>query len=32
MLLAWRIWDQLTLVSTPQPRWEPYRRRARPTA
>lgn len=32
MLLGWRIWDQLTLVSTPQPRWEHYRRRTRPAA
>ncbi len=27
LLLGWRIWDQLTLVVTPHPRWEPYRRR-----
>jgi cellulose synthase/poly-beta-1,6-N-acetylglucosamine synthase-like glycosyltransferase len=27
LLLGWRLWDQLTLVVTPHPRWEPYRRR-----
>ena len=27
LLLGWRLWDQLTLLSTPTPRWEPYRRR-----
>lgn len=27
MLLGWRVWDQLTLMFTPSPRWEPYRRR-----
>jgi cellulose synthase/poly-beta-1,6-N-acetylglucosamine synthase-like glycosyltransferase len=27
MLLGWRLWDQLTLLNTPAPRWEPYRRR-----
>ncbi|MEB3335477.1 MAG: glycosyltransferase [Cyanobacteriota bacterium] len=27
VLLAWRVWDQLTLLITPHPRWEPYRRR-----
>ncbi|MBM5817652.1 MAG: hypothetical protein FJ083_14025 [Cyanobacteria bacterium K_Offshore_surface_m2_239] len=27
LLLGWRIWDQLTLLITPHPRWEPYRRR-----
>lgn len=32
MLLGWRLWDQLTLVTTPQPSWEPYRRRSRPAA
>ena len=32
LLLGWRIWDQLTLITTPQLRWEPYRRRTRPAA
>jgi cellulose synthase/poly-beta-1,6-N-acetylglucosamine synthase-like glycosyltransferase len=27
VLLGWRVWDQLTLLITPSPRWEPYRRR-----
>ena len=27
LLLGWRVWDQLTLLITPNPRWEPYRRR-----
>lgn len=27
LLLGWRLWDQLTLLITPNPRWEPYRRR-----
>lgn len=27
LLLGWRVWDQLTLPITPDPRWEPYRRR-----
>jgi cellulose synthase/poly-beta-1,6-N-acetylglucosamine synthase-like glycosyltransferase len=24
LLLGWRVWDQLTLLVTPHPRWEPY--------
>ncbi|MEB3317715.1 MAG: glycosyltransferase [Cyanobacteriota bacterium] len=27
LLLAWRVWDQLTLLITPNPHWEPYQRR-----
>ena len=27
ILLGWQVWDQLTLLITPSPRWEPYRRR-----
>lgn len=27
LLLGWRVWDQLTLLTTRAPRWEPYRRR-----
>lgn len=28
LLLAWRVWDQVTLLVTPAPSWESYRRRS----
>lgn len=31
LLLIWRVWDQLTLLVTPHPRWEPYRRQRAPS-